>query len=129
MWTGAAIEVERFLMNDMDHRVIGGRLAESWGIDTELQQVITHHHDVGDKAPGLLKLIRRHGGQLPLPLSCRGHSAPLPPVLHAHRQSGEEVHQAWRRRSSRPSEEIFEDLVEVISRVPPAAHLSELVDL
>ena len=26
MWTGAAIEVERFLMNDMDHRVIGGRL-------------------------------------------------------------------------------------------------------
>ena len=99
MRTGAAIEVERFLMNDMDHRVIGGRLAESWGIDTELQQVITHHHDVGDKAPGLLKLIRRHGGQLPLPLSCRGHSAPLPPVLHAHRQSGEEVHQAWRRRS------------------------------
>ena len=57
MWTGAAIEVERFLMNDMDHRVIGGRLAESWGIDTELQQVITHHHDVGENAPGLLKLI------------------------------------------------------------------------
>ena len=27
------------------------------GIDTELQQVITHHHDVGENAPGLLKLI------------------------------------------------------------------------
>ena len=65
-------------MNDMDHRVIGGRLAESWGIDTELQQVITHHHDVGDNAPGLLKLIRRHGGQLPLPLSCRDTQHPFP---------------------------------------------------
>ena len=116
-------------MNDMDHRVIGGRLAESWGIDTELQQVITHHHDVGENAPGLLKLIAptwRPAASSPI---LPGHSAPLPPVLHAHRQSGEEVHQAWRRRSSRPSEEIFEDLVEVISRVPPAAHLSELVDL
>ena len=40
-------------MNDMDHRVIGGRQAESWGIDTALQQVITHHRN----APDLSKLI------------------------------------------------------------------------
>ena len=45
------------------------RLAESWGIDTELQEV-----------PRTLRVA-------------------LPPVLHAHRQSGEEVHQAWRRSS------------------------------
>ena len=52
MWTGTAIEVERFLMKDMDHQVIGGRLAQSWEIDSNLQQVIEHHHEVGENAPG-----------------------------------------------------------------------------
>ena len=131
MWTGTAIEVERFLMKDMDHQVIGGRLAQSWEIDSNLQQVIEHHHDVGENAPGLLKLI----AFADMAANCL-FPYPAADTQHPFPQLFARIDTAVKKSSKRGvaavdqaiSEEIFEDLVEVMSRIQPATHLWEMAD-
>lgn len=56
-WAEPALAVEQLLMKDIDHQVIGGRLAEKWEMDPGQQLVIAHHHDIEDQSPDLLKLI------------------------------------------------------------------------
>ena len=118
-------------MKDMDHQVIGGRLAEKWEVEPDLQQVITRHHDVGENSPDLLKLI----AFADMAANCL-FPYPAADTQHPFPQLFARIDTAVKKSSKRGaaaveeavSEEIFEDLVEVISLVQPAAHLWELVD-
>ena len=56
MWAKNAIEIERLLMKDIDHQVIGGRLAEKWEVDESIRTVITRHH-VQEHSPGIIKFV------------------------------------------------------------------------
>jgi len=57
IWAESCRSIERGLLHDMDHQVIGGRIAKRWGLAPSLQQVIAQHHDVTRKSPGLLKIV------------------------------------------------------------------------
>ncbi len=57
LWAHSTLAIERFLMQDIDHQIIGSRLAEKWELPAGLIQVIAHHHDVGENSPYLLQLI------------------------------------------------------------------------
>ncbi len=57
LWARSVVDIERFLMKDIDHEVIGGRLAERWDLDPVLRQVIGHHHQVHAGSPELVALV------------------------------------------------------------------------
>ena len=57
LWAHSTIEIERFLMQDIDHQVIGSRLAQKWEMSPEVIQVIGQHHEITDHSPALLKLV------------------------------------------------------------------------
>jgi HD-like signal output (HDOD) protein len=57
IWAESCRSIERGLMQDMDHQLIGSRIAKRWGLAPWLQQVVAQHHDVSRKAPGLLKIV------------------------------------------------------------------------
>ncbi len=57
LWAHSTLAIERFLMQDIDHQIIGARLAEKWELPPALIQVIGHHHNVSENSPHLLKLI------------------------------------------------------------------------
>jgi HD-like signal output (HDOD) protein len=57
IWAESTRSVERALLEDMDHQVIGGRIAKRWGFEPALQQVILQHHDVGRQSPDILKVV------------------------------------------------------------------------
>jgi HD-like signal output (HDOD) protein len=57
LWAHSIIDIERFLMQDIDHQVIGSRLAEKWELSPGIIQVIGHHHDITEQSPDLLKIV------------------------------------------------------------------------
>ena len=57
IWARSILDIERFLMKDVDHQVIGRRLAEKWEMPDSVRQVIGFHHDVQEQSPDLIKLV------------------------------------------------------------------------
>ena len=57
MWAQPIIEVEQLLMQDLDHQIIGYRLAKRWELDEKTCAVIGFHHDLDERSSNLLKLI------------------------------------------------------------------------
>ncbi|MFC1526182.1 HDOD domain-containing protein, partial [Candidatus Latescibacterota bacterium] len=57
LWSRQVVDVERFLMKDLDHQVIGGRLAEKWEVDPPVAAVLTRHHDIQEHSPDIAKLV------------------------------------------------------------------------
>lgn len=131
MWAHQTIAIERFLMKDMDHQVIGGRLAERWEVSAPTLQVITHHHDVGAHSPDLLKLVAfadmAANCLFPYPAAESQHPFPL---LFARLDKA--IKKSAKKGAAAVDEaigsEIFEDLVDVLSRLAIPAHLWEVLD-
>ena len=131
MWAKNAIEIERLLMKDIDHQVIGGRLAEKWEVDESIRTVITRHHEIQEHSPGIIKFVGLANAAAnclyPYPATETQHPFPLlferidKAVKKSTKQGAEAVEEAI-------NEEIFEDLVDVISRLGISNHLWELVD-
>ena len=132
LWAPSVIEIERFLMKDMDHQIIGGRLADRWELEPGIQQVISHHHDIHERSPDLLKLVAlanlASSTLFPYPATDEQH--PFPQFL-------ELIEKAIKKKGGRNlpeaveeaiSTDIFEDLVDVLSRMEVPGHLWEIVD-
>ena len=131
LWAHQVIDVERFLMKDLDHQVIGGRLAERWEVDESIRQTITHHHDVTEHSPDLLKLVAfadmAANCLFPYPVTDTQHPFPIlferigQGLKKSGKQGADAVDQVI-------SEEIFEELVDVLNRLSISSHLWELID-
>ena len=131
IWARNAIEIERLLMKDIDHQVIGGRLAEKWEVDDSVRTVITRHHEIQEHSPGIIKYVGLANAAAnclyPYPATDTQHPFPLlferidKAVKKSTKQGVEAVEEAI-------NEDIFEDLVDIISRLGISNHLWELVD-
>jgi HD-like signal output (HDOD) protein len=132
LWAHSVLEVERFLMQDIDHQVIGGRLAERWEMPTEIQQVISRHHETNEQSPPLLKLVAlaNLAGSMLFPYPATDQQHPFP-QLFAHIEkackgkTGMSVPEAV---DEAISQDIFEELVDVLNRLKIPDCLWELVD-
>lgn len=56
LWASSVDHIERFLMVDIDHQVIGHRLARQWEMEEHLCEVIGFHHAPQETSSNLLKL-------------------------------------------------------------------------
>ena len=132
LWANSIIDIERFLMKDMDHQVIGSRLAEKWEMDPGIEQVIGHHHNIHEQSPPILKLVAladlAANCLFPYPATDEQH--PFPIIF-------KRIEKAIKDKSGMSMDEavdevigqdVFEDLVDVLSRLNISEYLWELID-
>ncbi len=132
VWAHQVIEIERFLMKDIDHQVIGGRLADRWEANFNLRQVIIHHHDVNEHSPDLLKLIAfanmAASCLFPYPAADSQHPFPL---LFARIDKG--LKKSTKTGAEAVDEvigtDVFEDLVDVVNRLNIPSFMWEMIDI
>lgn len=131
LWGRQVVQVERFLMKDLDHQVIGGRLAERWEADIGIQAVITKHHDIQVGSPDLTKLV----ALADLAANCL-YPYPATDTQHAFPQLFAKIDAAVKKLGKTGpgaveaaiNEEVFEELVDVLNRMEISSHLWELID-
>ena len=133
LWAHSVIDIERFLMKDIDHQVIGSRLAEKWELDPSIQQVITQHHDLQEQTLDLIKLVAlanvAANTLFPYPATEEQH--PLARLFSrltvaVQRSPNTDMNQAAMEAIN---EEIYEDLVDVLKRLNISPQLWQIVDL
>jgi hypothetical protein len=131
-WAHSVLEIERFLMKDMDHQVIGSRLAEKWEMDPGIEQVIGHHHNIHEQSPPILKLVAlanlAANCLFPYPATAEQHPFPQ---LFARIDKGVKDKSSLSMDEAVDetiSQDVFEDLVDVLSRLDISEHLWELID-
>jgi len=132
LWSHSIVAVERFLMEDMDHQVVGGRLAERWELPADMVQIIARHHDVHAQSPAAVKLVALAdlAGNMLFPYPATTEQHPFPLLL-------DKIEEAIKSKSGKSlpesveeavSQDIFEELVDVLNRMEVPQHLWELVD-
>ena len=131
LWANSVIDIERLLMKDLDHQVIGGRIAEKWEVDDSLQAVVTRLHDIQEHSPDIVKAVAfanmAANCLFPYPSTETQHPFPqlfarIDAAVKKSSKSGPEaVEEAI-------NEEIFEDLVDVLNRLKIPSFLWELID-
>ena len=132
LWAHSVVDIERFLMKDMDHQIIGHRLAETWEMDPGTQLVIGHHHDIHEHSPDLLKLIAlanlAASTIFPYPATAEQH--PLPLLF-------ERANQEIKKKASNNlltslsevmDQDIAEDLLDVLNRLEIPNSIWEIVE-
>ncbi|HJP29993.1 MAG TPA: HDOD domain-containing protein [Candidatus Latescibacteria bacterium] len=131
MWARPVIEIERFLMKDIDHQVIGGRLADRWEVDDSMRQVIIHHHDVSEHSPDLLKLVAFAN----MAANCL-FPYPVADSQHPFTLLFERIDKGMKKSTKTGPDaveeviatEIFEDLVDVMTRIGIPPFMWEMID-
>jgi HD-like signal output (HDOD) protein len=131
LWANSVIDIERLLMKDLDHQVIGGRIAEKWEVDDSLQAVVTRLHDIQEHSPDIVKVVAFAN----MAANCL-FPYPATETQHPFPQLFARIDAAVKKSSkSGPAaveeainEEIFEDLVDVLNRLKIPSFLWELVD-
>ena len=132
LWAHSVLDIERFLMKDMDHQIIGHRLAETWELDPDIQLVIGHHHEIQENSPDLLKLIAladlAASTLFPYPATADQHPLPL-----LFERIGQEIKKKDPNNLSEAlsevlSQDVFEDLLDVLNRLELPNHIWEIVD-
>ena len=133
LWARTALDIERFLMKDIDHQVIGNRLALKWELEDPVRQVISHHHDIVDHSSSLLKLVALAdlAGNTLFPYPAGEDQHPLPLLLARLDKALDKA----KKPKDDPAavmaaidETIHEDLVDVLNRLEISEQLWELVD-
>jgi HD-like signal output (HDOD) protein len=132
LWAKGVIDVERFLMKDIDHQVIGARLADKWELEPGITQVVGHHHTIHEQSPDLLKLVALAdlAGNCLFPYPGEKHH-PFPQLFARiekgiKSKSGMSLDEAV---DDVISQDIFEDLVDVLNKLNISEHLWELIGL
>ena len=131
LWANNVIDIERLLMKDLDHQVIGGRIAEKWEVDQSLQTVVTRLHDIQEHSPDIVKVVALAN----IAANCL-FTYPATETQHPFPQLFARIDQAVKKSSKSGgeaveeaiNEEIFEDLVDVLNRLKIPSFLWELVD-
>ena len=57
LWAHSLPDLEHMLMGDIDHQLIGYRLAKKWEMDDKTCQVVGGHHSVQARDPNLSKAV------------------------------------------------------------------------
>ena len=132
LWAHSVLEIERFLMKDVDHQSIGRRLAEKWEMADSVRQVIGFHHDVQEQSPDLIKLVAlaNLAGSTLFPYPATEAQHPFPILFE---KIGKEVKKKTANSMSEAvaevlSQDVFEDLVDVLTRLDIPTHIWEIVD-
>ena len=132
LWAHSVLDIERFLMQDMDHQIIGNRLAEKWEIDPGIQLVIGHHHDIQEHSPDLLKLIAladlAASTLFPYPATADQHPFPLLFERIEQEVKKKDPNNLSASLSEVISQDVFEDLLDVLNRLEIPNHIWEIVD-
>ena len=133
LWAQPLIEVERFLMKDIDHQVIGSRLAEKWELDPGVEQVVGNHHNIHEDSPPILKLVALAdlAANCLFPYPAKDDQHPFPQIFARieealQNKSDSSVHEAV---DEVIGQDVFEDLVDVLSRLEISECLWELIDV
>ena len=132
LWARSVLDIERFLMKDIDHQIVGRRLAERWEIPDSIRQVIGFHHDIQERSPDLIKLIAlanlAASTLFPYPATQTQHPFPIlfGKIEQAVNKKGavnisETVAEVL-------TQDVFEDLVDVLTRLDIPTHIWEIVD-
>lgn len=132
LWARSVLDIERFLMKDIDHQVIGGRLAEHWQLPEGTRLAVAHHHDVTPESPPLLKLtsLANLAASTLFPFPATAEQHPFPQLLDlidkaAKKKPGKTLSQA---AEEAVSQDVFADLTDVLTRLAVPDHLWEIVD-
>ena len=132
MWAHSIIEIERFLMKDIDHQVIGNRLGEKWELDSGIHQAIAHHHDIQEHSPDFLKLVAladlAANTLFPYPATEEQHPLPKLFVRLAAAIKKSSAKTVDEGATQAINEDIHEDLVDVLNRLSISEHLWQIVD-
>tara|TARA_B100000686_G_C16768386_1_gene963367 strand:+ start:907 stop:2487 length:1581 start_codon:yes stop_codon:yes gene_type:complete len=131
LWAKEVLEIERFLMKDIDHQIIGHRIAEKWELDESIKEVIATHHKITENSADLIKLIGLANAasncMFPYPATESQHPFPQlfarieKSVTKSTKKGAEAVEEAI-------NEEIFEDLTDVVARMEMPKVLWDLID-
>jgi hypothetical protein len=83
IWAESAVDLERTLMHDVDHQVIGARIARRWGMDGRLVDVIRRHHRLDMRASSISRLVSLAdlAANTVFAYPCRPEQAPLVRLL------------------------------------------------
>jgi putative nucleotidyltransferase with HDIG domain len=104
IWAESACKVERDLMSDIDHQIVGGRIARRWAFSPAMQDVITQHHLVRQASPPLTRLIAlANVGANTL------HSYPYGEEQHPFSRLLRKIDAAVKGQPDRDSAEVFEE--------------------
>jgi len=131
LWAESSRSLERSLMSDMDHQIIGGRIARRWGIDPRIQQIITQHHDVTKKSPDLLKLIAFAdvAANTMRCYPCRENQHPLTRLFDRVKKKTAEVPDEDRPRAVEEAlQEIDAELETALGKLEVPDHLWQIAD-
>jgi HD-like signal output (HDOD) protein len=126
VWAESCRSIERGLMHDMDHQLIGSRIAKRWGLAPWLQQVIAQHHDVTRKSPGLLKIVL-----LADVAANMLHSYPFPDGKHPLQQFSGRLKEAVDGGTEITSaiESSMDELKSILQRLEVPDHLWQAIEL
>ena len=131
LWANRVIDVERMLMKDLDHQVIGGRIAEKWEVDDSMQAVVTRLHDLQEHSPDIVKCVAfanvAANCLFPYPATETQHPFPqlFARIDQAVKKSAKSGTDAVEEAIN---EEIFEDLVDVLNQLQIPSFLWEQID-
>ena len=131
LWAREVIDIERLLMKDLDHQVIGGRIAEKWEVDASLQAVVTRLHDLQEHSPDIVKVVAfaNIGANCLFPYPATDTQHPFPQLFARIDQSVKKSAKSGAEAVEEAiNEEIFEDLVDVLNRLQIPTFLWELLD-
>ena len=133
LWAQPLIEIERFLMKDIDHQVIGSRLAEKWELDPGVEQVVSHHHNVHERSPSIVKLVALAdiAANCLFPYPAADDQHPFPQIFARiekmlQDKSGLSIDEA---ADEAIGQDVFEDLTDVLSRLEISEYLWERIDI
>ena len=132
LWAHSVLDIERFLMKDMDHQIIGHRLAETWEMDPGIQLVIGHHHDIHEHSPDLLKLIAladlAASTIFPYPATLDQHPLPLLFEQIEKDIKKKDPNNLSASLSEVINQDVAEDLLDGLNRLGIPNHIWEIVD-
>ncbi|MCA9752231.1 MAG: hypothetical protein KC591_08585, partial [Gemmatimonadetes bacterium] len=117
LWSESSDKMERTLMKDMDHEIIGGRIARRWGLDPRLQEVIRGHHAVRRNSSALAKLVALAdlAANTTVTYPIREENHPLPRLMERLKQAVGDVQEPESRRAA--VDDAFPSLEEILTEV------------
>jgi len=133
LWAHSLVDLEHMLMGDIDHQLIGYRLAKKWEMDDRASQVIGGHHAVQGHDPNLAKAVALAdlAADTLFPYPATDTQDPLCRIFTrvteiAKKKPGKTQQESV--RNAFQSMEVFSDLSDVLNRLGAPAWLSDVVD-
>lgn len=133
LWAHALPDLEHILMGDIDHQIIGYRLAKKWEMDDKTCQVVGGHHSVQARDPNLSKAVALAdlAAYALFPYPATDLQDPLCRIFVrvaeiAKKKPGRTQQDSIRNAFHSP--EVFTELADVLQRLNAPTWLNDIVD-